>query len=413
MVLSMAECYIGSVHCRFPAKFKHIMLKPKTWLRLVLFILVGSALVYAGWHFTRPKPPEVELATIARGTVESTVVNTRAGTIKACRRAKLAPAAGGQIVKLWVKEGDRVKAGQPLLELWNRDLAAQRELATRQLTTSEARRREACIMADNAKRDAERSQQLADKGFVSSQSGENARAEARARQASCDALAADVKRAQAQIRVSSAGLERTTLTAPFAGIVARVTGEVGEYTTPSPPGIPTPPAVDLIDDSCLYVSAPMDEVDAPKIKPGQPARITLDAVSGQTFSGKVRRIAPYVTEVEKQARTVDVEADFDTPPKQGLLVGYSADVEAIIERHDNVLRVPTQAIQQDGTVLVLGADDKLESRSLKTGLANWAFTEIISGLKAGDRVLLSFDQENVKAGVKVKPNTLKGIKAAP
>lgn len=378
------------------------MLKPKTWLRLVLVVFIGAALVYAGWHFTRPQPPAVELATIARGPVEATVVNTRAGTVKACRRAKLAPGAGGQIVKLWVKEGDRVKAGQPLLELWNHDLAAQRELATRQLTTSEERRREACILADNARRDADRTQQLATRGFVSPQGGESARAEARARQANCDALAADVKRAQAQIRVTQAGLERTTLTAPFAGIVAQVTGEVGEYTTPSPPGIPTPPAVDLIDDSCLYVSAPMDEVDAPKLKAGQPARITLDALPGQTYTGRVRRIAPYVTEVEKQARTVDVEVDFDTPPERVLLVGYSADVESIIERRANVLRVPTQAIQQDGSVLVLGRDDKLEARSLKTGLANWAFTEIVSGLNAGDRVLLSFDQEDVKAGVKVK-----------
>ncbi len=383
------------------------MPKPKTWFRLVIFVLIAAALAYAGWHYTRPPPPEVELATIAHGTVESTVVNTRAGTIKACRRARLAPAAGGQIVKLWVKEGDRVKAGQPLLELWNRDLAAQRELATRQVTTSEQRRREACIMSDNAKRDADRTQQLVDKGFVSPQNGENARAQASARQANCAAVAADVKRAQAQIRVTSAGLERTTLSAPFAGIVARVTGEIGEYTTPSPPGIATPPAVDLIDDSCLYASAPMDEVDAPKIKPGQRARITLDALPGQNFPGKVRRIAPYVTEVEKQARTVDVEVDFDTPPKQVLLVGYSADVEAIIQRRDNVLRVPTQAIQQDGSVLVLGADNTLESRNLKTGLANWAFTEVVSGLNAGDRVLLSFDQERVKVGVKVKPKAAK------
>jgi len=383
------------------------MFKPKTGLRFALVILAAAALIFAGWRLTRPDPPEVELATVARGPVESTVVNTRAGTVSACRRAKLAPAAGGQIVKLWVKEGERVKSGQPLLELWNRDLAAQRELATRQLATSEERRREACIMADNARRDADRTAQLAEQGFVSPQRTEDARAEARARQANCDALAADVKRAQAQIRVTLAGLERTTLNAPFAGIVALVTGEVGEYATPSPPGIPTPPAVDLIDDSCLYVTAPMDEVDAPRLKAGQPARISLDALPGQTFAGKVRRIAPYVTEVEKQARTVDVEVDFDTPPRQILLVGYSADVEAIIERRDNVLRVPTQAIRQDGTVLVLGKDDRLEARSLKTGLANWAFTEVAGGLKAGDRVLLSFDQEDVKAGVKVKP------KAAP
>jgi HlyD family secretion protein len=400
------------VHWAGSLSLSLIMLKPKFWLRLVFIVLIVSALAYAGWHFTRPALPEVELATIARGTVESTVVNTRAGTIKACRRAKLAPASGGQIVKLWVKEGERVKAGQPLLELWNRDLTAQREVATRQLSTSEQRRREACITADNAKRDAERTLQLVAKGFLSPQSGDDARAQAQSRQANCDALIADVKRAQAQVRVSSAGLERTLLTAPFAGIVAQVTGEIGEVATPSPPGIPTPPAVDLIDDSCLYVSAPMDEVDAPKLKPGQRARITLDALPGQTFSGKVRRIAPYVTEVEKQARTVDVEADFNTPPRQRLLVGYSADVEAIIDHRDNVLRVPTQAIQQDGTVLVLGADDTLETRNLKTGLANWAFTEVLSGLKAGDRVLLSFDQENVKAGVKVSPNTLKGIKAA-
>src|SRR5512139_2958964 len=389
-----------------------IMPKPKTWLRLVLVVLAVAALAYAGWLLTRPKPPEVELATVARGPVEATVVNTRAGTVKACRRARLAPVAGGQIVKLWVKEGDRVKAGQPLLELWNRDLAAQRELATRQLATSEERRREACITAANSKRDAERTEQLAAKGFVSPQSAEDARAEARARGANCDALAADVKRAQAQIRVTLAGLERTTLAAPFAGIVAKVTGEVGEVTTPSPPGIPTPPAVDLIDDSCLYVSAPMDEVDAPRLKPGQPARITLDALPGRTFAGHVRRIAPYVTEVEKQARTVDVEVDFDTPPQDALLVGYSADVEAIIEHRDNVLRVPTQAIQQDGSVLLLRKDDTLEARKIKTGLANWAFTEITSGLNAGDRVLLSFDQENVKAGVKVTPKPLKGMKAA-
>jgi HlyD family secretion protein len=378
------------------------MPKTKTLLRLAIIVLALAGLAYAGWRATRPKPIEVELATLARGTVESTVVNTRAGTIKACRRARLSPTAGGQIVKLWVKEGDRVKQGQPLLELWNTDLAAQRDLARRQLSTAEERRREACIVADNSRGEANRTRQLAEKGFVSSQRGEDADAEARARQANCDATAADVKRAQAQIRVTQAGLERTVLNAPFAGIVARITGEVGEYTTPSPPGIPTPPAVDLIDDTCLYVTAPMDEVDAPRLKAGQTARISLDALPGRTFAGKVRRIAPYVTEVEKQARTVDVEVNFDHPSERPLLVGYSADVEVIIERRDNVLRVPTQAIQQNGKVLVLGADDKLEARNLKTGLANWAYTEIVSGLNTGDRVLLSFDQDGVKAGVKVK-----------
>jgi HlyD family secretion protein len=378
------------------------MPESKTASRLVIIILIVALLAYTVWFVTRPEPIEVELATIKRGPVESTVVNTRAGTIKACRRARLAPAAGGQIIKLHVKEGERVTQGQVLLEIWNSVLSAQHELAQRQLITVREKQREACIIADQANRQSKRIQQLVEKNFVSQQRSDDADAEALARRASCDAAAADVKRAQAQIEVARSGLERTVLTAPFDGIVALVTGEIGEYATPSPPGIPTPPVVDLIDDTCLYVSAPMDEVDTPKLEIGQLARITLDALPGQILNGKIRRIAPYVTEVEKQARTVDVEVDFEEPPKLLLLVGYSADVEVVIDRHEDVIRVPAQAIRQKNKVLVLGVDDKLYERSLKTGLKNWAFIEVINGLKIGDQVLLSSDREDVKAGTQVK-----------
>jgi len=370
--------------------------------RFIIIILVVTVLAYAGWFATRSKPIEVELATIARGTVESTVVNTRAGTIKACRRAKLAPASGGQIVKLKIKEGERVKKGQVLLEIWNSDLAAKLELAKQQMLTAEKRRHEACIISDKAYRESVRMRRLVARNFVSQKLSDDADADALARQASCDALMADVKRSKAQIRVAQSGLERTVLTAPFAGVIAVITGEVGEYATPSPPGIPTPPIVDLIDDTCLYVSAPMDEIDAPKLKIGQFARITLDAIQGQIFIGKIRRIAPYVTELEKQARTVDVEVDFEEPPKLPLLAGYSADVEVVIDRHDDVLRVPAQAIRQQDKVLVLGADGKLEERKLKTGISNWAFTEVTDGLKAGSQVLLTSDEDDVKAGTQVK-----------
>ena len=354
---------------------------------------------------TRPKPVEVELATVETGLVEATVVNTRAGTVVACRRSKLALPAGGQITKLWVKEGDRVKKGQKLLELWNRDLAAQTELANRQVATARENQRQACILAENAKADAARTEALAAKGFVSSQRAEDARAQARAQQAACDAASADVRRARSQIDVARASLARTVLYAPFDGIVARVTGEVGEFTTPSPPGIPTPPAVDLIDDSCLYVTAPMDEIDAPKIKPDMPARIAIDALPGKHFIGKVRRIAPYVTEVEKQARTVDVEVTFVDPAEvpKNLLAGYSADVEIILEARENVLRLPTQAIQEGSKVLTLARDgDKLVEKTFKPGLANWAFTEVVQGLSKGERVVSSFEDEAIRAGIPAK-----------
>ena len=378
------------------------MLSVKKNLRLISLFIIISVIALASWYFTRPKPLAVELATVATGNVEATIVNTRAGTIKACQRSNLAPIAGGQIAKIWVKEGDRVQKGQTLLELWNIDLQAHRELAQRQLTMSQERRRETCILAENARRESIRTQQLVEKGFVSSQRAEDADANARARQAGCDAAISDIKRAEAQMRVAQAGLDRTVITAPFSGVIAHISGELGEFTTPSPPGIPTPPTIDLINDSCLYVNAPMDEVDAPKIKVGQEARITLDAMPNKIFPGKIRRIAPYVTEIEKQARTVDIEVEFQQLTEDILLVGYSADVEVILERRNEVLRIPTQAIRQNNTVWVVDAHSKLIERQLETGLSNWSFTEIRSGLKEGDQILISFDQNNIKAGVAVQ-----------
>jgi HlyD family secretion protein len=160
-----------------------------------------------------------------------------------------------------------------------------------------------------------------------------------------------------------------------------------------------PPAIDLIDESCLYVAAPMDEVDAPKISEGQAVRISLDALPKQSFPGKVKRVAPYVSAVEKQARTVDIEASFDDAKAPGrLLVGYSADVEVILAVRENVVRVPTSALQEGGRVLVAGSDGKLQARTVKTGLANWEFTEVIEGLAAGDRVVTSLERPGVKDG---------------
>lgn len=379
-------------------------------VKIVLALLVITGIAFAIWKTTRPKPIEVTLVQVDEGTVESTVVNTRAGTVEACRRAKLALPSGGQIAHLWVKEGDRVKAGQKLLELWNRDLNAQAELTRRQVSTAQQQQRQACILAANASTEARRTEALAAKGFISNQRVDDARAQARAQQAACDAAAADVKRAQSQTAVAKAGLERTVLIAPFAGVVARVTGEIGEFTTPSPPGIPTPPAVDLIDDSCLYVTAPMDEIDAPKIQPGMSARIALDALPGKKFAGKVRRIAPYVTEVEKQARTVDVEVVFlnaaDVP--KNLLAGYSADVEIVLEARDKVLRLPTQTIQEGNKVLALPTDNaKLVEKTFTPGLANWAYTEVRQGLSKDERIVSSFEDEKVKAGVLAKAKSPK------
>ena len=371
----------------------------RRWLiRLsVLAVLIGGGW-FAWWKLSAPKPIEVGVATVGEGKVEATVSNTRAGTVKACRRAKLSPQGGGQIARLLVHEGDRVKAGQILIELWSEDLEAQIKLAREQVDSARAHRNEACAASAAARRDAVRQRQLAGKGFISEAAIDQSVSNADVKEATCKAAVTDIAAALARVSAARAGLDRSVLKAPFAGIVAEVTGELGEYSTPSPPGIPTPPAIDLIDDSCLYVTAPVDEVDAPKLKVGQPARIALDAYPGRHFPGRVTRIAPYVLEVEKQARTVDVDVGFDIPQKiNGLKAGFSADAEIILDAQERVLRVPTQAVLEGGKVLVL-AGGKLQERKLQTGLANWEFTEVKSGLAAGEQVVTTLSQEGVKAG---------------
>ena len=370
-------------------------------IRRSLIALVLIALVAAFWWIGRPKPIAVTVKEIDRGKVESSIANTRAGTVDACQRTKLSTIMGGRIEVLAVKEGDRVEKGQLLMKLWNDDQQAQSTLAMTQVVTARQRVTEACEQATNAEREAQRQSTLREKGFVSSSREESARTEAQARRASCNAAKADVTQFEARVNATRVEQGRTVLYAPFAGTIAKIVGEVGEYSTPSPPGVQTPPAIDLIDDSCLYIKAPMDEVDAPRVLPGQPVRITIDALPGKTFAGRVKRVAPIVSAVEKQARTVDIDVTFDQPDQTGpLLVGYSADVEVVLATRKDVLRVPAAALGEGGRVLVVEGDTLVEHR-VRAGVSNWEFTEVLDGLKGGERIVTSLEREGVKAGARV------------
>jgi HlyD family secretion protein len=366
---------------------------------LILTVIVVIGVMIFIW-LGRTKPVEVTVKSVGYGLVQDTVANTRAGTIKACRRAGISPSIGGQIASLPVKEGDEVKAGDVLMELWNDDLLAKLEQASSEAKVVEASARQACIMAEVARREAGRLKRLKKDNLTSEEAADKADGEARAQQSACNAALAENEVSKARIQVVHAELERTRLKAPFAGIVAEVNGEVGEFVTPSPVGIPTPPTVDLVDVSCLYVSAPIDEVDAPEIRVGMPVNISLDAMAGQLFEGSVRRIAPYVLELEKQARTVDVEVDFLCQEDcRGMLPGYSADIEVILDEREAALRIPTEAILEGNKVLLLTGDEILEEREISTGLSNWDWTEVTDGLAEGQEVVLSVEREGVGSGV--------------
>lgn len=375
------------------------MSRPLPWILLGVVAVLGGAI----WYASQPDPIPVVLTSVESGRVNATVANTRAGTIEACHRARMSTSMGGQIARLPVDEGDLVKKDQVLLELWNDDTRAQVALADREVKAADSRAIEACTMAEIAQRESERVVRLHAQGVAAIETSDKAVGEAKARAAGCAAAKTSAEVSRARLDAANAALERTILRAPFDGVVAEINGEVGEVVTPSPVGVATLPTVDLIDTACLYVKAPIDEVDAGAIREGLPALITLDAFPDAQYPAVVRRVAPYVLDLEKQARTVDVEVEFTDISKAGrLLVGYSADIEVILDTRDDVLRVPTEALLEGHRVLVY-RDGTIEELTIEAGLENWEFTEVLSGLENGDRVVLTVDRDGLEDGVEVTP----------
>ncbi|MFH0728134.1 MAG: efflux RND transporter periplasmic adaptor subunit [Pseudomonadota bacterium] len=370
-------------------------------VRWAVVVLIVAGLAFLVWYKTRPKPIELVVKPVTRGVVERTVANTRAGTVKACRRARLSPSMGGQIARLPIREGDIVKAGDLLLEIWNEDLSAQLSLAEREAVVAQAQARSICLSADEATRQADRARKLLSNRVGSEEQTDRIVTNAQSLRAQCEAAQATVKLNAARIDVAKANLSRSRLIAPFDGVVAKITGELNEFVTPSPIGVPTPPTVDLIENNCFYVSAPIDEVDAASVRVGMITRITLDSFKLRKFEGTVRRIAPYVLDVEKQARTVDIEAAFSRPEDlTELLAGYSADVEIILDARADTLRIPTEAVLDGRKVFLYLAEEKIiRETAITAGLSNWAFTEVLSGLKEGQSVVVNVDRPGLKDGV--------------
>ena len=377
-------------------------MRSRTVRRAVILAALVALAVTLKLTLFRPVPVPVTVFRAARGRVEETVTNSKAGTVKSRRRASLSTEIGGRVDSLPVRKGDRVREGQVLIELARRDYDAEVRLAERALDAASAGEREACRTALQAATDLDRQTRLAREQIVSKEILDRTTSARDVAEAACEAARARAGQARAALEVARVALSKATLRAPFDGIVADVTTEVGEWITPSPPGIPIPPVLELIDPDAIYVSAPMDEVDVAKVRQGLPARVTTDAYPGRSFAARVTRVAPYVLDVEEQNRTFEVEVELgDAAFARTLLPGTSADVEIVLDARDSVLRVPSYAIIEGSRVLV-ARDGALASRQVATGLRNWEFVEVLSGLDAGDPVVVSLDRAEVREGARAR-----------
>jgi HlyD family secretion protein len=209
------------------------------WVRrsLVLLVLV-AAIAAARAYFLRPQVVPVTVYRVAAGPVEETVTNSKAGTVKSRRRATLSPEIGGLVVELGVREGARVRRGDLLMRLSPAEYDANAALQARAVDVARAAVQEACEAAQLATREAERVEQLVASELVSRQRLDQAVSARDTAVAGCEAARARARQADAALQLASVQQAKTVIRAPFDGIVAEVSAEVGEWITPAPPGVP-------------------------------------------------------------------------------------------------------------------------------------------------------------------------------
>ncbi len=375
-----------------------------------LAVGLGVVLGLIGLRYTvfAPDPVEVRVGHATRGLVEATVTNSKAGTVAARRRSRLASEIGGRVVEVAHREGARVKKGEPLVRLSDATQSAQVDLAREGVAVAESRLEDSCLRRDRAKRELGRTERLAERDVASEDRLDELQYAYDSARVACEAARAELAQARAQSRSARTELAKTVITAPFDGVVAEVNVEVGEWVTPSPPLLTSPSVVDLIDPQSIYVSAPMDEVDSGRLRSGLPAKVTVDSRPGEVFAGRVSRVAPYVVDLEAQNRTLEIEVELEDPAvAASLLPGTSADAEVVLETRRDVLRVPTTALLKNRAVLLLEGG-RLVRREVELGLRNWRFAEVRSGLSEGDEIVVSLDKVEIEAGARAVPATETG-----
>jgi len=363
-------------------------------LVLILFGFVLRATLFA------PDPIEVRIGPVERGVVESTVTNSKAGTVEARRRSRIAAEIGGRVIEIVHREGALVVTGEPLIRLSRVSQAARLDLANQGVAVGLSRLEDACLMRDRASRELKRTQRLAANNVASEDRLDALQYSYDSARIACETAKAELAQARARRDAAEAELSKTVISAPFNGIIAEVNVEVGEWVTPSPPLLTSPPVIDLIDPTSIFVSAPMDEVDSGAIRAGLAVKLTVDSRPGETFAGTVSRVAPYVLDQEAQNRTLEIEISIDDAEvAASLLPGTSADAEVILEKRSLVLRIPTSALLRGRTVLVL-TDGRLVEREVRLGLRNWQFAEVLNGLALGEQVVVSLDKIEIEPGVR-------------
>ena len=341
------------------------IVKSKLFWAAVIAVIAVLFIAFSG-----KKPVSIKVIELKPGELRVIVNATTTSTRKSETEVTLSAQRTGKVVKLPVQEGDVVRAGALIARL---DLAEESVQTESVLMQSKA-------TFDETGKNLNRVEDLFKKGMVAQQDLDSSR------------RAYEVARSQYQAAAADALVKKdySVIRAPFDGVIAKKSAEVGEILMPGKE------IATIVNPDRIYVLATIDEVDVGRLKVGQAVAITVDAFSGEKFDGSIRRISPIVSGGKLESRTDDVWVYFNKKDPR-LKPGMSADIEILITTLQNVLSVPSQAVIERegkkqvyvaiGSELKPGAKATAKLRPVEIGITNWSYTEITKGLSAGEFVI--------------------------
>jgi HlyD family secretion protein len=387
------------------------------WIGIGVVLVVG----FAGFALTRlVKGTQIDLnriATVTRGDVARSVVAT--GKIQPITKVEVKSKASGIVEKLFVDINNHVKKGQQLAQLDQQEIQAEVDAQRAQLGSAEANvsTYQANIVQDRVnaaapdlpmyKATLDRNIAMQKEGIVSRQALDDANKDYLAALTRRDSSKAQIgvdnaklKQARAQVQQSQASLKQleeqlsyTTIVAPMDGVILSRDVEIGDAVSSI---LVLGSTATLImtegDTTQVYVQGKVDEADIAHVYMGQPARIKVESFRDRVFGGKVTKIAPLGVEKDN-VTTFEVRVSIDNPGGE-LKANMTANAEIILDEHKGVLQVPENAVIYDNRknafVEVPDKSQKDGTRKLPitVGLSNGSVTEIVSGLKEGDQVVL-------------------------
>jgi RND family efflux transporter MFP subunit len=374
------------------------------WIGVVIVLLFVIGILYSKGVLSPTVEVEVANVTQVYPSQAFTMLNA-SGYVVAQRKAAVASKVTGQLVSLYVEEGSRVKKGEVIARLENNDVTAARDQAKANLNAARYNLEQAKAELHDATLSFNRNKDLIEHGYISQAESDASEARYKKANAAVEAAEAAVKANTAALQGANVAIEYTLIRAPFDAVVLTKNADIGDIVTPIGAAANAKAAVVTVADmSSLQVEVDVSESNIHQVKVGQPCEIQLDALPDSRFRGMVHMIVPTAdrTKATVLVKIRFIDKDNRILPEMSAKASFlSREVKSGEEKPRTAIN-PAAVITHDGKQFVfLIKENRVIKTPITTGAKLGDMIEVLSGVKAGDRVVLK-PLNKMRVGLRIK-----------